>query len=81
MRLALEYGLYISGGEDHSSLCGGQYNFYENPKETRFWVEPCLLATTKDFFEEIKNKKLMPGGDEIIKSYMEEYPTVEIPAP
>ena len=26
------------------------------------------------FFDEIKNGKLMAGRDEIIKSYMEEYP-------
>lgn len=79
LRLALEYGLYISGGEDHSGLCGGQYKFYEKPEETRFWCEPKSLGTTKEFFEEIKNKKLMPGRDEIIKGYMEEYPEIEIP--
>ena len=79
LRLALEYGLYISGGEDHSGLCGGQYKFFEKPEETRHWAEPMSLGTTKEFFDEIKNSKLMTGRDEIIKSYMEEYPPVEIP--
>ena len=79
LRLALEYDLYISGGEDHSGLCGGQYKFFENPKETRHWAEPMTLGTTKEFFEEIKNKEKMPGREDVIKSYMEEYPEVEIP--
>ena len=79
LRLALEYGLYISGGEDHSGLCGGQYKFFEKPEETRYWVKPCSLGTTKEFFEEIKSRNKMQGRDEIIKSYMVEYPEVEIP--
>jgi len=49
LRLALEYGLYISGGEDHSGLCGGQYKFFEKPEETRHWAEPMSLGTTKEF--------------------------------
>ena len=79
LRLALEYDLYISGGEDHSGLCGGQYKFFDNPKETRHWAEPMTLGTTKEFFDEIKNKKKMSGREEIIKSYMEEYPVVALP--
>ena len=79
LRLALEYGLYISGGEDHSGLCGGQYKFYEKPEETRFWVDPCTLGTTKEFFDEIKSRNKLSGRDKIIQSYMEEYPIVEIP--
>ena len=78
LRLALEYGLYISGGEDHSGLCGGQYKFYENPREKSCWVEPLTLGTTKEFFDEIKNMKLMDGRDGIIKQYMDMYPDVEI---
>lgn len=79
LRLALEYGLYISGGEDHSGLCGGQYKFFEKPEETRFWVDPMSLGTTKDFFDEIKNTKLALGRDEIIKNYMQLYSDAEIP--
>ena len=77
LRVALEYDLYISGGEDHSGLCGGQYKFFENPKETRHWAEPMTLGTTKEFFEEIRDMKKKQGREEIIKSYMEEYQDVE----
>ena len=77
LRYALEYNLYISGGEDHSGLCGGQYKFFENPKETRHWAEPMTLGTTKEFFEEIRDMKKKQGREEIIKSYMEEYQDVE----
>lgn len=80
LSLALEYDLYISGGEDHSGLCGGQYKFFENPRETRHWAEPMTLGTTKEFFEEIKTKKKLSNRAEIIKEYMEEYPEVEIPS-
>ena len=79
LRLALEYDLYISGGEDHSGLCGGQYKFFEDPSKTKYWVEPKTLGTTKEFFEEIRDMKKLPGREEIIRSYMEEYPEVEIP--
>jgi len=79
LRLALEYDLYISGGEDHSGLCGGQYKFFEDPSKTKYWVEHKTLGTTKEFFEEIRDMKKLPGREEIIKSYMEEYPEVEIP--
>lgn len=79
LRLALEYDLYISGGEDHSGLCGGQYKFFKDPSKTRYWVEPKTLGTTKEFFEEIRDMKKLPGREEIIRNYMEEYPEVEIP--
>ena len=79
LRLALEYGLYVSGGSDHSGLCGGVYKFYDKPEQTVYWAEPCTLGTTKELFDEIKNTKLMDGRDAIIKSYMEEYPDAKIP--
>lgn len=79
LRLALEYGLYISGGEDHSGLCGGQYKFFAKPEETRFWCAPCSLGTTKEFFDEIKNRTLAPDREKIIKEYMKEYSETDIP--
>lgn len=57
-QLALDRGLYISGGSDHSGLCGGQYAFFEDPKQSRFWLEPLSTGTTKEHFEEIRDKKL-----------------------
>jgi hypothetical protein len=77
--MALERGLYISGGEDHSGLCGGQYKFHSNPKETRHWAEPCSLGTTKEFFEEIRDCKFNPDRERYIKSYMELYSDTKIP--
>jgi hypothetical protein len=79
LRLALEHDLYISGGEDHSGLCGGQYRFYEHPEQTARYVEPCTLGTTKEFYEEIRDRKKLSGREEIIKGYMETYPDVDIP--
>ena len=79
LRLALEHGLYISGGEDHSGLCGGQYKFHEHPEETRHWAEPCTLGTTKEFFEEIRDRRFNPNREEYIKEYMALYTDAEIP--
>jgi len=57
-RIALERGLYVSGGSDHSGLCGGQYDFFEDPKQSRFWIEPLSTGTTKEHFEEMRDKKI-----------------------
>lgn len=57
-QLALDRGLYISGGSDHSGLCGGQYAFFEDPKQSRFWLEPLSTGTTKHHFEEIRDKRI-----------------------
>ena len=73
LKLALKHNLYISGGSDHEGLCGGQYKYYEHPEEMHFWAEPCSLGTTKEFFDEIKNQKLMPNREEYIMKYIEEY--------
>lgn len=56
--VALKYNLFVSGGSDHSGICGGQYRYFENPKESKFYIEPLSAGTTKEYFEEIKNKKL-----------------------
>lgn len=56
--IALNRGLYVSGGSDHSGLCGGQYSFYEDPTTSRFWIEPLSTGTTKHHFEEIRDKKI-----------------------
>ena len=56
--IALKYNLFVSGGSDHSGICGGQYAFFENPKECSFYMEPLSAGTTKEYFEEIKNKKI-----------------------
>lgn len=58
LRLALDKGLYISGGSDHSGLLGGQYQFYEKPEETRYYIPECSAGTTYEYFLEIKNRKI-----------------------
>ena len=57
-QIALDRGLYVSGGSDHSGICGGQYAFFENPKESRFWLEPLSTGTTKHHFEEMRDKRI-----------------------
>jgi len=57
-QIALDRGLYVSGGSDHSGVCGGQYAFYEKPEESRFWIEPLSTGTTREHFEEIRDKKI-----------------------
>ncbi|MBQ3074907.1 MAG: hypothetical protein IJC26_02465 [Clostridia bacterium] len=57
-QLALERNLFISGGSDHSGICGGQYAFFEDPKKSRFYIEPLSTGTTKHHFEEMRDKKI-----------------------
>ena len=58
LKVALEKNLFVSGGEDHEGLCGGQYARYEDPTVTRFYIPELSAGTTKDFFDEIKANKL-----------------------
>ena len=57
-KIGLEKGIFISGGSDHSGLCGGEYSGFEDPKTSSFYLEPCSVGTTKEYFDEIKNAKL-----------------------
>lgn len=68
LRLAGEYDLYVSGGADHSGLCGGQYSRYEHPEETVFWLAPCSTGTTEYFFREIRDRKKNPDRRQVIAS-------------
>ncbi|MBQ9544248.1 MAG: hypothetical protein IJV00_03890 [Clostridia bacterium] len=61
LRVALEKGLYISGGSDHSGLCGGCYDFLPSIEEklkSRLFIPAHCCGTTKEFFEEIKTRKI-----------------------
>ena len=58
LQAALDYGLFVSGGSDHSGLCGGQYERYENPETSNHYAQPCSLGTTEFFFKELQSKKL-----------------------
>ncbi len=59
--LAEKYGLYVSGGQDHHGLLGGQYSRFEDPEESVYYAPPLTLGTTKFFFEEIRDKKKDPN--------------------
>lgn len=73
LKIAMDNNLYISGGSDHHGLCGGQYKFYEDPTESRYYIEPCTQGTTKEFFEEMKTRKLNPDRKAIISEYIKSY--------
>lgn len=60
-KIALQKGLYVSGGCDHSGLCGGLYNSFESEealKKSYHYIEPLSVGTTKEHFFEIKERKL-----------------------
>ena len=61
LKLCLERGLYISGGSDHSGLCGGYYDSYpdeETLKASELYIEPMSAGVTKEHFIELKTGKL-----------------------
>ncbi len=57
-KIGIEKGIYISGGSDHSGLCGGEYKAFKDPKSCKFYLEPTSVGTTKEHFNEIKNQKI-----------------------
>ena len=57
LTVARDHGLFVSGGDDHSGLLGGQYYRFEHPEETKYFFPPLSLGTTKYFFEEIRDMK------------------------
>ena len=60
-KLAIEKGLFISGGSDHSGLLGGYYSSYPNEEELKksdMYIPPHSVGTTKEYFDEIKNSKI-----------------------
>ena len=67
---ALEHDLYVSGGEDHSGLLGGQYARYERPEETHFYFPARTLGTTKYFFEEIRDKRKKPDRKAVMRELL-----------
>ena len=73
LRLAGELGLYISGGSDHEGLCGGQYPFYEDYKSCPYYIPELSTGTTKEFFEEMKTRTLMPDRQKYIDEYISGY--------
>ena len=60
--VAREYGLMISGGTDHSGLCGGYYSSYpteEELKQSSHYIPPLHFGTTHHYFNELAQARLM----------------------
>ena len=72
LKIARDNRLYVSGGSDHEGLLGGQYQFYEHPEKTQFWIPEGYAGTTKEFFDEIKNREFMPDREKYIDKCIEE---------
>lgn len=73
LRTAKDNKLFISGGPDHSGLSGGQYSFYEDYTKCEWYIPELSAGTTKELFEEIKNRSLSLGREELISEYIEYY--------
>ena len=72
LKLAMECDLYVSGGDDHSSLLGGQYYRFEHPEETKYYFPAGTLGTTQYFFEEIRDKKKKPDRKAVMKELIDD---------
>ena len=58
LEIAYAKGLFISGGTDHSGLCGGIYSSFDNPEESTYYLEPQSHGTLEEHFRELQNRKL-----------------------
>ncbi|MBE6965018.1 MAG: PHP domain-containing protein [Ruminococcaceae bacterium] len=58
LALAYDKGLYISGGSDHNGYCSGFYEKYAHPEDCPRYAPPLTFGTTREYFEEIKNKQI-----------------------
>ncbi len=60
LAVAREKGLYISGGSDHSGLCGGYYASFPDEaslKASPFYITPGVAGTSKEDFDRIRLRK------------------------
>ena len=61
LAICLERALFISGGSDHSGLCGGYYNSFESEealRKTHLYVEPLTVGTMECYFRELQNRRI-----------------------
>jgi hypothetical protein len=58
LAIAYEKGLFISGGTDHSGLCGGMYSSFDAPEESTYYLDPQSHGTLEEHFRELQNRKL-----------------------
>lgn len=60
LRIAEKHGLYVSGGSDHSGLCGGSYGFYSTEKEllrSGLYIPEHCCGTTEEHFRRMKERR------------------------
>ena len=60
-KICIERGLFISGGSDHSGLCGGYYNSFESEealKASNLYVEPLTVGVEEKYYRELCEHKL-----------------------
>ena len=55
IKIAKKYNLFVSGGEDHSGLCGGQYERFDEPEKCPYYFPEQTLGAPEFFFRELKN--------------------------
>lgn len=58
LEIAEREHLFISGGTDHSGLCGGMYETFEHPEQSPFWMEPQSRGTSEQHFRELQARSL-----------------------
>ena len=61
LSLCLERGLFISGGSDHSGLCGGYYDSFKSEEElhkSHLYIEPLSAGTTEENYRELCEREL-----------------------
>lgn len=61
IRIALEKDLFVSGGSDHSGLCGGCYSGFPNEAELKkspLYIPEMSAGVSRGFYEELKNRKI-----------------------
>lgn len=61
LALAMEKGLFVSGGSDHSGLCGGLYGSYatrEALEASHHFIPPLSAGVTERHFRELQTRRL-----------------------
>ena len=60
-KICLERGLFISGGSDHSGLCGGYYDSFESEealKASPLYIEPLTAGVEEKYYRELCEHKI-----------------------
>ena len=71
LNIAKKYDLMVSGGCDHSGLCGGQYDRFEDPTKCKFYFDEQTLGTTEFFFHELKASQKSAERKDVLDHYIE----------